>query len=438
MSSLYPHAVPGVYARWQALRILLRERFLLEALRPLREDAGDVFFLPLPGMQVAVVAGAEAARMALVTLRPLLSSRLQSDPVVQLLRSGMLVIDGEAHDRMRRIAEPFFRPEYLEAHAGRMLQQIDRRIDAWPDGGVVEMDVEMRRLALEILLDVLFKLSEEAAEELWEPLQAARAYIAPGAWLLCPRIPRPSYRKPLQRLDTLIREFIRQRRSEPDQGDLFSAWVQRTDMNDEEIRDQMTTMLIAGHDTVATWLAWTIALLAWHPEIQTRVREEIREQLGENMPDPRSIHRLPLLRAVGMESLRLFPPIPVLNRRALVPLRMCGVSIPSGTRLLISIYTIHRHPKLWKAPESFQPERFLNPEGEGMGFRYLPFGGGPRFCIGAPLARLEGFLALARMLQRVIFTPLASPPRPHLRATLDPWPGVWVRVQRIAVRGSTA
>ncbi|MCS6964515.1 cytochrome P450 [Thermoflexus sp.] len=434
MAGKPPCGYPGARAQWRALRTLIRDRFLLEALSPLREDAGDVFFLSFLWMRVAVVAGPEAARAVLVTHRHLFSSRLAADPVARLMRGGMLVVDGEDHDRARRFAEPFFRPAYLEARAARMQAHIDRWIDAWPDGDVVEMAMAMRRMALEILLEVIFGLPPRVAESMAEPLEAARAYIAPGLWLLFPRLPRPGYRRSLERLDAQVRALIRQRREDPHSDDLLSAWARMPDMSEEDIRDQMITLLIAGHDTVAMWLAWTIALLARHPDVQDRARAEVQEHLGDRAPDPESIRSLAFLRAVGTESMRLFPPIPVLNRRALAPVTLDGVSIPAGTRVLVAIYTIHRHPKLWKDPDRFQPERFLSSssEWEGTSLRYLPFGAGPRFCIGAPLAKLEGFMALARMLQRVAFEPVPPAPRPRLRATLDPWPGAWVRVRRIA------
>jgi len=419
------------WARGRALGILLRQRSLLEALEPLRAEMGDVFLLSGPGLQAAVIAGADPAREALVTLRHAFSSRLASDPIARWLRGGMLVADGAAHDTARRMAEPFFRADFLRSRAGSMLRCVDRAITAWPDGAVVELSAAMRRLALEILLETLFDLPAEVAEWLWDPLQAARAYIAPGLWLLWPGLPRPGYAGPLRQLEERVRAIIRQRRSEGGSDDLLSAWVRAPHMGEEEVRDQMMTMLIAGHDTVGAWLAWTLAWMAWHPEIQALARQEVDEQLHGNPPDPIALGRLPFLQAVGYEALRLFPPIPVLNRRALIPLTIGGVPIPPGMRVMISIYTIHRHPGLWEDPGRFDPARFMRRDGEdGKGFRYLPFGGGPRFCIGAPLAKLEGFLVMARMLQRVIWEPVPPAPRPRLRATLDPWPGVWVRIRR--------
>lgn len=410
----------------------------MEALEPMRADVGDVFGLRLFALWGVVLTGATLAREALGRARLHLRSRIETDPVARLLRHGMLVTDGEAHDRARALVEPFFRPAYLEPRAPRMLQQADARIEAWPDGGVVEMMEEMHRLALEILLDVLFDLPAEEAASLWEPLRAARAYIAPGLWLFCPRLFPARPPRLLRSLDERVRERIRERQARPEGVDLLSHWARTPGMGEEEIRDQMMTLLIAGHDTVGTWLAWTIALLALHPEVQARARQEVLQAIGDRPPEPGSVARLSFLRAVAMESMRLFPPIPVLNRYAPSAFSMAGVRIPAGARVMISIYTLHRHPGLWKDPRAFKPERFLGWDSRGGPFRYLPFGGGPRFCVGAPMARLEGLLVLARMLQRVEWEPAFTRLRPRLRATLDPWPGVPIRIRRRRKEGCPA
>ncbi|WP_448593778.1 cytochrome P450 [Thermoflexus hugenholtzii] len=420
--------IPSVESRLRALAVRLRGGTWLDALEPLRAGAGDVFRLEVPGFRAVVAAGPASIRAALVEAVPSLRSRVEPDPVVRLFRTGILVMDGAEHAALRRIAAPFFRPAELERFAPAMVRAADRQIEAWADGAQVEIVEAMRTLALEVLLEALFGIpGPTEVPRLLPLLRAAQAYISPGPWLLHPALSRPGLEGPLQELEQTIRDHIRERRAHPMGATLLDAWIEAFGGDEERVRDQMLTMLIAGHDTVAAWLAWTLILLAAHPEVQERARAAVDARLGRGTPSPEALRGLEELEGIGWEALRLYPPIPVLNRRAAAPCTLEGWTIPTGVRVMVSLYTLHRHPGLWAEPHAFRPERF---RGEGMGPRFLPFGAGPHTCIGAPLARLEWKLAVARMLQRAAFEPAFSAPRPRMGATLEPAPGLLVRVRR--------
>jgi len=420
--------VPSVGSYLRALAMRLRSGTWLDALEALRAGAGDVFRLELPSFRAIVIAGPASIRTALVEAASCLRSRVDPDPVVRLFRAGILVMDGAEHAYLRRIASPFFRPAALERFAPAMVRAADRQIEAWADGAQVEIAEATRTIALEVLLEALFGIpGPTEASQLIHLLRAAHAYISPGPWLFHPALSVSGREGPLKELEQALRDHIRRRRASPKGGTLLDAWIEAFRGDEERVRDQMLTMLVAGHDTVAAWLAWTLILLAAHPAVQERARAAVDERLGRDTPSPKALRGLEELEGIGWEALRLYPPIPVLNRRAAASCALGEWTIPAGARVMISLYTLHRRPDLWAEPHAFRPERFR--EG-GMGSRFLPFGAGPHTCIGAPLARLEWWLVVARMLQRAVFEPAFSAPRPRMGATLEPTPGLLVRIRR--------
>jgi cytochrome P450 len=189
-------------------------------------------------------------------------------------------------------------------------------------------------------------------------------------------------------------------------------------LGDEVIRDQMLTMLIAGHDTSTALLAWTFALLGQHPEVHARVMDEVD-----------SMYKSPLLDQVIKESLRLYPPIHIGNRRVAEAMEFEDGSIPGGERMFYSIYLTHRDPTIWKDAEDFCPERFAHGR-KTPPFSYVPFGGGPRACIGAAFGQAEARIVMARLLQIHEFKFTNHKIQVHMGATLEPRPGVRMRVTR--------
>jgi cytochrome P450 len=202
-------------------------------------------------------------------------------------------------------------------------------------------------------------------------------------------------------------------------------------LDDDLIRDQMLTMLIAGHDTSTALLAWALFLLGSHPEIMAQVKAEVDAVLGDEPPLPGHLPHMPLLDAVIKETLRLYPPIHVSNRRAAEETTIQGYAIPPNLRVMASIYLTHRDEEIWEEPENFCPHRFTEESrGKRPPFTYLPFGGGPRNCIGAAFAQVEAKAVLARILQQFDLELLKKDVRLHMGATLEPRPGVFMRVHQ--------
>ncbi len=232
-------------------------------------------------------------------------------------------------------------------------------------------------------------------------------------------------------MDGYFREIIARRRAQPGRATDLPGLLIAAGMSDELIRDQLFTMFIAGHDTSAALLAWSLALLASHPESLARAHAEVDTALGADTPTYAHTRQMPYLDRVIKESLRLYPPIHLGSRIAATDIPFREFLIPAGTRVLYSIYLAHRDPRYWPAPESFDPDRFLPENAQGRpAYTYVPFGGGPRNCIGASFAQVEARIVLARLLQSYTFKPIGAPPRLRMRATLEPKNGAPVEVYR--------
>ena len=427
----------------QVLRGLLRDRSLLTALALMREYVGPVFQITMPRFRPAVFVGPDANRQVLVTVRDRLSWRNESDPVVKLLRRGVLVVDGEEHDRYRGIMDTPYQRRNVLPSIPAFWRYTDSVSDTWGDDSTQDLLVEMRKLALLILMGASFQVDfAPHLERLWQPILHLIEYISPGLWIVWAGAPvKASHRQAIATMDEYLYGIIRERRAaleasgaEPDSGDLLGALIRTPGMTDDLIRDQLLTMLIAGHDTSTALLAWVFYLLGTHPHTLAAVQAEVDSVLGaqEEPPTPDQINALVLLDQVVKETLRLYPPIHVGNRRTTEDMAICGYHVPEGTRVMYSIYLSHRDKEYWQNPDAFCPARFeRGAEEKTPPFTYLPFGGGPRNCIGAAFAQVEVRTVLARLLQRFNFALLNGEAiHPHMGATLEPRPGVQMRVQR--------
>lgn len=432
-----PIPAPDAVSARSAAQAFWQEGSILGALGALHDSLGDVFQLPLPGFRSVVMAGPEAARFLLTESRERFLWRSDGDPVTRLLRQGVLVTDGATHDQARQVMTPALHSSLFEGFAQTMLRETDRVTRQWREGARIDLLVEMRRITLLILMDALFK--EDFGPQmgvLWRDIERAIRYISPGPWLVWPTIPRVGYQGALQRLDAYFYQLIERRRARPaGMTDLLGVLI-ASGMSDDLIRDQLLTMFIAGHDTSTALLAWTLYLFATHPESLERAQAEIDVVIGAREPSYTHVRQLSYLDSVLKESLRLYPPIHLGSRIAATDIVFRDFHIPEGTRILYSIYLTHRDKNYWPEPNTFDPGRFA-PENarQRTAYTFLPFGGGPRNCIGAAFAQLEAKIVLARILQRYGFRSAGGGVRPRMRATLEPYPGVLVQLWR---RSATA
>ena len=325
---------------------------------------------------------------------------------------------------------------------GLARKEIEEALIGARDGETRDMLVEMRKIALLILFDTLFAVDLlPDLDRLWRPILDLIEYISPGLWILFPNLPvRPKYQRARKVMDEYLYQLIRQRREDlrngtlPHPDDLLSFLVTGTGMGDDLIRDQLLTLLIAGHDTSTALLAWTFSLLGQHPDAMAKVKTEVDTILGgvRRPPSLDQVNNLVYTDLVIKESLRLYPPIHVGNRKLIEDMTIYGCPIHAGNRLMYSIYLSHRDEACWRDPEAFIPERFDHEEGDPRPpLAYVPFGGGPRNCIGAAFAQVESKVVIARVLQEFDLTLLNGEHiKPHMGATLEPRPGVLMHLQR--------
>jgi cytochrome P450 len=425
--------VPSGQVGLQALQVILQQKNILAALSVFHREMGDVFRLGLPGFRPTMLVGPEANRFVLIDRRKELRWRFEQDPVAKLLGHGILVEDGDLHDSIRRRMNPALHRKMLDTYVREMVRCTDEMTSTWTGDSPLNILDEMRRVALLILVQTMFRVDfMPEMNRLWQPILKLLDYISPGLWLIWPGVPRPGYQRAWQQMDNYLYRVIQARRENVGEADdLLGLLVTTPGLSDALIRDQLLTMLIAGHDTSTALLAWVWVLLGSHPEAMQRAQAEVNAVLGSQSPTPAHMAQLCYLEQVVKETLRLYPPIHLGTRMAATDLEFQGYQIPKGARILYSIYLSHRHPKYWPNPDHFDPDRFT-PEREKAlpPFLYVPFGGGARICLGFLFSQIEANVVLARILQNFTLELLDDKIHPHMGATLEPRPGVMMRVEQ--------
>lgn len=403
-------------------------------------EFGDVVQFPIPRPPSYLVNEPAAVRRVLVdNARGYGKGTLQYRALSLVTGEGLLTADGERWRRQRRLVQPSFHHEAIARVADHVQQAADRLLDRWvPDAGVIDADQDLMEAALEVVGHALFgedlagdadALTAATLDALEVVVARARVPLAPPPW-----VPSPANRR-LKRanaiLDRTAHAMVERRRGRPagadaDMLDLLLATVEEGGdrLTEAEIRDEIVTFIVAGHETVASALAWAVALLADRPDWQDRIAAEALEH-GTSAA---SFPELRTTRAVVDEVLRLLPPAWLITRQALADDELDGHAIPAGALIIMSPALLHRHPAAWDDAEAFRPERFL--EGRIDRTAFIPFGAGPRLCIGRDFAYLEAVLMLARIAERVRWVrPVgAAAPEPEPLVTIRPAGGVLIEV----------
>ncbi len=364
-----------------------------------------------------------------------------------LLGQGLLTSEGDFHLRQRRLSQPAFHRERVESYGEVMAVYAARTAQRWRDGETRDVAQEMMRLTLAIVGKTLFDADVEGeADEIGAALTDAMLLFdrltVPFNELL-DYLPLPGTRRFLrarERLDATIYRIIEERRrSREDRGDLLSMLLLAQDeegdgggMTDLQLRDEALTLFLAGHETTAVALAWTWYLLSQHPEVEARLHAEVDEVLGGRLPTAADLPHLPYTRMVLAESMRLFPPAWIMGRQPLEGFEIGGYRIPAGSIVIMSTWVIHHDPRFYDEPFAFRPERWT-PEEESRRhrFAYLPFGAGPRKCIGEGFAWMEGMLMLATLARRWRLRLVPGHPVEHKPLiTLRPKHGLRMRLEQ--------
>lgn len=339
--------------------------------------------------------------------------------LAMILGQGLITSDGEIHDRQRPILQPGFGPRHISAYSEVMLEASARFQERWTSGQEVDINQEMRLLALWIICRAIFDLEVDDAfargigEGLTLWLEAFRKSFHPSSLShLLPDELSERLEPARKEMDEAIYALIDQRRREGAQGsDLLSTLIRgldvpETSMSDEQLRDELMTLVLAGHETTSNALTFGWYLLARDPDEEAKLHKELDRVLGDRPVTVNDADRLPYSRAIFLEAMRLYPPVWLIDRRANKDTEVGGVPIPEGAIVLMPQWVIHRDPRFFDEPDEFRPARWLEePTVKRPKYSYYPFGGGPRVCLGEPFAMAEGVLVLTSIAQNWTMRP---------------------------------
>ncbi|HEX6957440.1 MAG TPA: cytochrome P450 [Ferrovibrio sp.] len=368
------------------------------------------------------------------------------------LGKGLLTSDGELWKRQRRMMAPLFQPRRLAGFAETMSDRaaaLAERLSSWPPGSRIDMAQQMMLVTLDIIARTMFGadmgIDVSAVGAAMDRYQATVRPNIPDLLGLPHWVPRPDAaegRRALAAMDAIIRDLIRRRRERAAQGgelgsDLLGLLLAAVDdesgsgMTDTEVRDHMATFFLAGHETTATALAWTWYLLANAPEVEAKLHAELDAVLAGRPAVYGDYDKLVYTRTVIEEAMRLYPPAHTTSRAAKADDRFGDLAIPKGTNIIISPWLMHRHKLYWKNPDVFDPENFAPAQAaQRRRYVYLPFGAGPRICIGQGFAMIEAVLILATLAQRLRFRlPPGVSIEPIGKITLRPSPGLPMTIE---------
>ncbi len=360
---------------------------------------------------------------------------------------GLLTIDGDKHRKQRHAVQPAFHRKQVEGYAAIIQQYTQELLKTWHTGDSIDMSRTMQALTLRIVSKCLFSIDLSSQlgplSDAFDGILGSSTSMAED--LINIRIDNPitgygKRRAAMRQLDILIYTLIAQRRDDDrDYHDVLSMLMSTqegdepdTKLTEKQIHDHILTFLAAGHETTAIALAWTFYLLSQYPHVRSKLQDDIRSVLADRQPTLDDLAKLPYLDWVLSESMRLYPPAWMQMRFAAKDFELDGTKIPAGTLLMLSQWVTHRLPEIWQDADTFKPERWdpANDQQIPPG-AYFPFGGGPRTCIGMPLAQLEARIILASILQHYTpqppsgYTPGLQPsitlrPKQHLQVTLLP------------------
>ena len=361
----------------------------------------------------------------------------------EVLGDGLLTSDGETWRRRRRMIQPAFSKERLAGYARGMVDEALRATSAMRDGEERDLDHDMMELTLRVVSRALF--SHDAGGDtkvISEAMSAFQARLT-GPAMVPGWIPDPGRRRvdrALAALDQMVYGLIAARKGKQvkSPSDLLDMLVTAIDtegdgkgLTEREVRDELVTLFLAGHETTSNALAWTFHLLSTHREAERKLHEEI-DALGGKPPSLADLERMPYGEMVLKEAMRMRPPVFMVARRAREATEIGGYPVPAGSEVVVWIYRTHHDPRWYPEPERFRPERFAPAEESKLPkLAYAPFGAGPRACIGKSFAMIEARLLLATLAQRFRFEPVSrAPVLQEPRITLGPKGGLRMRVKQ--------
>jgi cytochrome P450 len=395
----------------------------LELLQRCQRDYGNVASMRLGKLRGTVLSHPDHIRHVLQANNKNYNKGTRG---IQKLRAvlglGLITSDGEFWFRQRKIAQPAFKKERIAAYADVMAEVAEDALNQFPKkpglGKPFMVDDTMMQLTLRVVGEALLgqdvsnkaSVVGQALETVMEisNKRLVRAFDIPLSW---PTPENRRFRKAVKVLDQVMHDLIQtHRRLAVNESNLLSMLIHARDpdtgegMTDAQLRDEVVTLFLAGHETTANALTWLWYLLGKHPEVEAKLHDEVDSVVGDRVPTLADADRLVYTTAVIKETMRLYPPVWLFARHALGDDTIGGYAIPKGTTVWMPPYVVHRHPDLWDRPNTFDPERFLSDNASTQyRFAYFPFGGGPRQCIGLHFAMLEMQIIVAMLARKFRF-----------------------------------
>ncbi|MDX1993846.1 MAG: cytochrome P450 [bacterium] len=419
---------PSVEPISLASLLLMRRRTDRSGLLARLEEAarlGDIVQIPLAGRTITFINHPDYIKHVLVDNHANYRKGRALQAARAVVGNGLLTSEGDFHQRQRRMIQPAFHKKRIATYADVMLNRTQNQMAHWKDGSSVDLHHEMMTLTMRIVAECLFDVDVSSdAKVLGAALETFLAHFSlldasPLGQRLA-RLPLPrsiQRRRAMKTLDDAIYHFITQRRllsqdELNERDDLLSMLLAAVDeeadgdrMTNQQVRDEVMTLFLAGHETTANALSWTFYLLMQHPQIASQHIAELDAVLGDRAATVEDLPRLKYNRMVFSEAMRLYPPAWSIGRRAVQADEIGGYPIAPGSTVLMSQWVMHHDERYWNEPQLFRPERF-DPDTlhNRPRYAYFPFGGGPRLCIGEPFAWMEGELLLATIAQKWRFT----------------------------------
>jgi cytochrome P450 len=335
----------------------------------------------------------------------------RSGGIDDLLGDGLLMSGGERWQRQRQRAQPAFAPDRVINFSETISDYAEEILAGWTDGEIIEIDPTMARVTVKVIVAVMFgtRLDDATTRRIQDSLDPLGEMFRPDPvqFLLPDWVPtsdRIEFRRSVAELETVLDSLVRRRNgTETGDSDLLSILLRARanvdEVTDELLRDEMMTMLLAGHDTTALSLTYSWYLLATHPDIERRLHDELAVLDGDP-PTADDVRQLEFTERVIQESMRLYPPVYTLFREPKEDVRLGGYRVPAGSLIMLPQWGIHRDPRWYDDPDAFDPDRWTREQmGDRPNYAYFPFGGGSRHCIGKHLSMLEAQLILATIAQ---------------------------------------
>jgi cytochrome P450 len=437
-------AAPPAHPVWGNLADL--RRGWLEGLTRYAREYGDVVPMRLGPRRALLLSRADLVEQVLVSQARSFGKSPALRNARRLLGGGLLTSEGDRWRRQRRLLQPAFQRQRVAAYGESMVRQSERLTERWRDGDRRDLHAEMMRLTLGIVARALFDVDvEREAAAVGAALEVTLARFGArmnsALLLLRDDLPIPGnlgYLRAAHQLDQIVYGIIEQRRREGEQrDDLLSALLRIRDddgsgMTDRQIRNELMTLFLAGHETTAIALSWSWYLLAQHPAVEQKLVDELRSVLAGRAPTVTDLPALPYAEQVVLETLRLYPPAWVVGREARESCEIGGYRVPRGTIVLLSQWVLQRDPRYFEHAEAFEPQRWADGLARRLPrYAYFPFSAGPRTCIGNHFALQEAILVLATLVPRFHFTlQPGAQVTPWPTITLRPRPGVPVVVEQ--------